>query len=78
MDEALGSVGKELKKTKSASMLLYKPVVHPCPTAARGEGVPSDESVLAVEELPRMEQQSKLGLLAAEAMADSKLDRPAG
>lgn len=35
-DEALGSVGKELKKTKSASMLLYKPVVHPCLTAVCG------------------------------------------
>lgn len=36
VDEALGSVGKELKKSKSASMLLYKPVVHPCLTAVCG------------------------------------------
>lgn len=35
-DEALGSVGKEPKKNKSASMLLYKLVVHLCRAAACG------------------------------------------
>lgn len=29
---------------------MYKPVVHPCLTAVCGKGVPSDESVVGLEE----------------------------
>ena len=58
VDEALGSVGKELNKTKKASMLLHKPVVHPCLAAAGGESIPSDGHVLGLTETQRCEGAS--------------------
>lgn len=60
--EALGFVGKELKENKW-SVLLHEPVVHLCLNAAHGQGDPSDQCDLGLEEGQRFAKASLQGAL---------------